>query len=43
MSIEIFRMPSPSGYRESRQASRGERLTLEALPQLGLSVDDILG
>jgi len=43
MSIEIVRTPSPSGYRESRQAGRGDRLTLETLPQLGLSVDDILG
>ena len=42
-SIEVYRGPSPEGYRQVRVARRGERLAPEALPDLELSVDEILG
>jgi len=42
-SLEDHRDPSPQGYRVVRHPRRGERLALESLPLLGLSVDDILG
>jgi Uma2 family endonuclease len=42
-TLEVHRAPSPEGYRDVRQARRGERLTLAALQDLGLSVDDCLG
>ena len=40
--VEIYRDPAPNGYREIRVARRGDRLTPLALPDVALSVDDIL-
>ena len=42
-SIEVYRRPSPEGYRQVRTVRRGERLAPEALTDLELSVDEILG
>ncbi len=41
--IEVFRRPTPQGYRDISQARRGQRLTLEAFPNLNLPADDLLG
>lgn len=41
--VEIHRLPSPEGFREVHQLGRGQPLTLEALPDLALTVDDVLG
>jgi Uma2 family endonuclease len=42
-ALEVFRVPSPDGYRESHRRGRGEELAPAAFPDLRLSVDDILG
>lgn len=41
--IEVYRDPSPEGYRQVRTVQRGERLSPEAFPGLELSAEDILG
>ena len=41
--IEIFRQPSDTGYGESRVAVRGDIVAPAALPDLRLTVDEILG
>jgi Uma2 family endonuclease len=40
--VEIYRDPAPAGHREIRVVHRGDRLTPLALPDVALSVDDIL-
>jgi Uma2 family endonuclease len=41
--IEIYAQPAGGTYQVQRQARPGEQLTAETLPQLSLSVDDVLG
>jgi len=41
--IEIYRHPTPQGYRSLHIAHRGETVSPTALPDLELSVDEILG
>jgi len=41
--VEVYRGPTADGYREARVHSRGESLTIEAFPDLALSVGDLLG
>ena len=41
--IELYRQPSAEGYRESRQARRGEALSPGAFSDLTLTADEILG
>jgi hypothetical protein len=41
--VEVFRHPTPQGYRASRQLRRGERLASQALPPVSFLVDDMLG
>ena len=41
--IEVYRGPSPAGYRDVRAFRRGERLSPGALPNAQIAVDDILG
>lgn len=41
--IEVYRHPSPEGYREVRTAGRGDRVTSGAVSSLELAVDDSLG
>jgi Uma2 family endonuclease len=41
--IEIYRHPTPQGYRSLHIAHRGETVSPTALPDLELSLDEILG
>lgn len=41
-TVEVYQQPSPEGYQQARRFQRGERLAPEALPELELSVDDML-
>jgi Uma2 family endonuclease len=41
--VEVYRDPSPNGYRSVRQATRGDSLSPLAFPDVLLSVNDILG
>jgi Uma2 family endonuclease len=41
--IEVYRQPSAEGYRDVRQARRGEALSVEAFPDLVLAAEAILG
>jgi len=42
-AVEVYREPTPDGYRQARRLGRGETLSPEALPDINLAVDDILG
>lgn len=42
-ALELYRDPSPQGYREVRTLGRGDRLSPLAFPDLVLSVSAILG
>jgi Uma2 family endonuclease len=42
-AVDVFRGPSPQGYRDQFRCGRGEELAPSAFPDLRLSVDDILG
>jgi Uma2 family endonuclease len=41
--VEVYRKPAPHGYQESRTVGRGQHLAPQALPDLALSVDAVLG
>ena len=41
--VEVFRQPTPDGYRDVHALGRGRALTVEAFPDLTLTVDDLLG
>ncbi len=41
--VEVSRLPSPTGYREVTRAGRGQSLSPLAVPEVSLSVDEILG
>ncbi len=41
--IEVYRAPSPAGYRDVRALGRDEHVSPGALPNAQLAVDDILG
>lgn len=41
--IEIYAQPAGGVYQVQRQARRGAQVTAETIPQLSLSVDDMLG
>jgi Uma2 family endonuclease len=41
--LEVYREPSPEGYRQVHTRGRGERLSPEAFPQFSLTVDEVLG
>ena len=41
--IEVYRDPSPQGYREVLTLRRGDRISPLAFPDLQLDVDAILG
>ncbi len=40
--VEVYRSPSPEGYRELRYASPGERIAPVAFPDVALAVDEML-
>ena len=42
-AVDVFRDPSPDGYRDQHRRGRGEFVTPFAFPDLRLLVDDILG
>jgi len=42
-AVDVFRGPSPQGYRDQFRRARGEDLAPSAFPDLNLSVGDILG
>ncbi|HSF38230.1 MAG TPA: Uma2 family endonuclease [Thermoanaerobaculia bacterium] len=42
-TVIVYRQPSPEGYREMRTFGRGETVCAEALPELSVSVNEILG
>ena len=41
--IEVYAQPADSVYQVQRQARRGMQVTAETIPQLSLSIDDVLG
>lgn len=41
--IEVRSEPTAQGYRTAQAYRRGDRLTIDALPQIEIAVDDILG
>lgn len=41
--VEVYRTPSAEGYREMQPLPRGTRVSLEALSNLELTTDEILG
>jgi Uma2 family endonuclease len=42
-AIEVHRQPSTQGYSEVRRLGRGQRVSVQALPEVDLAVDEILG
>jgi Uma2 family endonuclease len=42
-AIDVYREPTPEGYRLVRRFRRGERITLVAAPNVELSVEEIIG
>ncbi|MBI3973583.1 MAG: Uma2 family endonuclease [Chloroflexi bacterium] len=42
-AVEAYREPSPDGYRVVRRLRRGERIAPQALPDLEIAVDELLG
>ena len=42
-AVEVFRDPSPEGYRKAEVFRRGSSLSPSSLPDIELSVDEILG
>ncbi|HEX3530115.1 MAG TPA: Uma2 family endonuclease [Thermoanaerobaculia bacterium] len=41
--LEVYRRPSPDGYREVRRLRRGDTVALEAFPEVMFAVSDLLG
>jgi Uma2 family endonuclease len=41
--VEVYRSPTPDGYREVQRFPRGGRLAPAAFPDLSLAVDEIVG
>ena len=41
-SIEVHRGPTQEGYRDMQRAAHGQRLTVEAFPDLSFPVDELL-
>lgn len=42
MSVFVYRMPSPQGYRDRQHVRSGQTITPQAFPELDLPVDSIL-
>jgi Uma2 family endonuclease len=42
-AVEVYREPSPDGYRESRRLERGDAVAPAAFPDLVIAIHDILG
>ncbi|MBS9382996.1 hypothetical protein BMF77_00768 [Dolichospermum sp. UHCC 0315A] len=41
--IIVYRYPSENGYSDIQKLSRGEKMSIQAFPEINLVVDDILG
>ena len=41
--VEVYREPAPNGYGEVQQRRRGEYISVQAFPDLDLSVNEVLG
>jgi Uma2 family endonuclease len=41
--IEVYRNPTPNGYKNVQTFRQGQTLTVQAFPDLNLTVDEILG
>ncbi|HLO85815.1 MAG TPA: Uma2 family endonuclease [Nostocaceae cyanobacterium] len=41
--IEIYRQPTPTGYREIKTFNRGENLSIQAFLEFSLNVNNVLG
>jgi hypothetical protein len=41
--IILYRYPSENGYSDIQKLSRGEKMSIQAFPEINLVVDDILG
>ncbi len=41
-AVEVYREPTPEGYRQVRRFGRGETLSPAALPEITVAVDDLL-
>ncbi len=41
--VEVYRTPGSQGYQQLQRVRRGQRLPSQAIPDLELAVDDILG
>jgi Uma2 family endonuclease len=41
--VEVYRRPGAAGYAESMVLERGESLTIQAFPDVGLTVTDLVG
>jgi Uma2 family endonuclease len=41
--IIVYRYPSENGYSDIQKLSRGEKMSIQAFPEINLAVDDILG
>jgi Uma2 family endonuclease len=42
-AVEVYRGPTPEGYREVTRYQRGDTLNIQALPEIRLTVDELLG
>ena len=42
-SIQIYRAPSPEGYRDIQQAGQGQSIAPQALPDLEMVVEEVFG
>jgi len=42
-AIIVYRYPSKNGYSDIQKLSRGEKMSIQAFPEINLVVDDILG
>ena len=42
-ALEVYRRPSPGGYRDVRRLRRGEEISPEAFPEVAFPVSDLLG
>ncbi len=42
-SIEVYRGPAPEGYREVQAVRRGERISVQAFPDVVLAASEVLG
>ncbi|MGD1700336.1 Uma2 family endonuclease [Dapis sp. BLCC M229] len=41
--LEVYRQPAANGYETVQSLQRGETLTIQALPNVTFTVDEILG